>query len=381
MNGLSRAVLLAGAAIPVFAVGAANAAPRGRTAGSAVQTTKPLPKVAPAPPWPIRSAPAWSVAFSPDGARLAVGGYRRVTFYDTQSGQKQAQWPIQSDAVRSLAFSANGKFLAAGTGIPAKTGGVIIFEAGSGKPARVVAGHQDAVEAVAFAGNLILSAGADEKVRVTNVATGQTVGVLGEHVGRCLSVAVPTTTSDADGGDIFVTGGADNVVKVWDAQTRRVVVNFDQCQSPVWSLAFFPRAGRFAAASGDGKLRVFGVRADADAKQEDAQRSGYVARTWDAHQGIAYAVVASPDGKWIVSGGADKRLVVWKPEGDKVREMNEATDDIFGVAVSPDGRLVAAASFDGKTRVYTLADGKLLWELPGPPPVSSTSTANNPTSK
>lgn len=355
----------------VFAMAATHAAPRKRAVQPAVKSVRRTPAKKPvrtAPARPLRPGPNWSVAFSPDGARIAVGGYKRVTLYDAATGARIADWTGPGDAVRGLAFSRDGRYLAAGTGVPAQSGGVLVYDAATGKPARTLTNHLDTVEAVAFAGNRLLSAADDEKVCVTNITTGKRIGVLAEHVGRCLSVAVPVVTSEADGGDIFVTGGADSVIKVWDAQTRRVVVNFDQCASPVWSLAFLPRPGRFVAASGDGRLRVFGVRADPDGRAGDGQRTGFVARTIDAHAGTAYAVAASPDGKWIVSGGADKKAVIWREDGGKLREMAEAAGDIYAVAVSPDSRRVAAASLDGKTRVYNIEDGKLLLELPGGAP-------------
>jgi WD40 repeat protein len=61
--------------------------------------------------------------------------------------------------------------------------------------------------------------------------------------------------------------------------------------------------------------------------------------------------------------------------------MTEATGDVFAVAISPDSRLVAAGSMDGKTRVYTLADGRLVWELPGAatPSPAALGTVNGPT--
>ena len=377
LTSVSRLLCLStAAATALVAAGAAQAAPRKKRAPSAAPAAK-AARPAPAPK-PVHPGPAWSVAFSPDGKRIAVGGYKRVVLYAADTGEKLAQWPVVSDAVRSLTFSPDGRYLAAGTGVPAKSGGVVVYNAATGKPARIVTGHYDTVEAVAFSGTTVLSAGNDEKVRLTDLGSGKPLGVLSDHVGRCLAVAVPTKTSDADGGEIFVTGAADNTVKVWDAKTRRVVVNFDQCASPVWSLAFLPRAGQFVAAAADGKLRWFGVRADPDGKAGDGQREGYLSRTIDAHPGGVYAVAVAPDGKRLVSGGADKKLNVWNEGGGRHKQMADAAGDIYGVAVSPDSKLVAAASSDGKTRVYAMEDGKLLLQLPGgipgmeppgPPPV------------
>ncbi len=61
-------------------------------------------------------------------------------------------------------------------------------------------------------------------------------------------------------------------------------------------------------------------------------------------------------------------MIVWGEGTDKKHEMTEATGDIYGLAVSPDNRLVAAASFDGKTRVYTLAGTANWFQLPGGAP-------------
>jgi FOG: WD40 repeat len=359
-------------------------------AKTAAPTKKPAaaPVQKPAPPAPkpaaavTRPAPHWSVAFSPDGTKVAVGGYKRVTVYDATTGQRLAQYVVSEDGVRALAYSADGKFLAAGGGIPGQSGTVTVLNAETGKPVRRVGAHGDTVEAVAFQGNLLLSAADDETVRLTDVASGKEIGKLAEHVGRCLSVAVPAKTDAGNGGNIFVTGGSDNQVKVWDAGFRRVVVNFDQSQGPIWCLAAFPqRAGRFAAGGGDGRIRFFGVAAvppEKDAKprpDEPAPRRGFQEREFLAHEGGVFALAPAPDESFLASGGADGRLVLWRLNGQKLREMAEAQGDIWGVAVSPDAKKVAAASLDGKTRVYDAEKGTLLLELPVPAPTPSETAA------
>ena len=60
---------------------------------------------------------------------------------------------------------------------------------------------------MAFSGDVLLSASDDEKVVLTDTKTGTRIGVLSEHIGRCLSVAVPVRTTDGAGGAIFATGG------------------------------------------------------------------------------------------------------------------------------------------------------------------------------
>ena len=88
-------------------------------------------------PTPVTPSPVYSVAFSPDGKRLAVGGYKRVSVYDTETGKRLAQFVVNKDAVRSVAWSNDGTKLAAGGGVAATSGSVAVVNAVNGKPVRV----------------------------------------------------------------------------------------------------------------------------------------------------------------------------------------------------------------------------------------------------
>jgi WD40 repeat protein len=315
-----------------------------------------------------RLAPCWSVAFSPSAPLLAIGSYKKVVLIDLSKPEteKPKVVPVGSDAVRSLAFAGDGIRLACATGIPGKNGAVVVLEAATGKMLQTISTFDDAVESVAFAGNLLYAAADDETVQVTDAGNGQRLGKMSEHIGRCLAVAVPSGGgADETGGAVFATGGADKAVKIWDTQVRRVVVNFDQPQGPVWGLVALPQPGRFAAACDDGRVYVFGVRRDGNKAATDVTtpRTGFVAQNLAGHGGPVYAIAAAPSGRFIVSGGADKKVFVWQNGGGKVREMAEATGDIWGVAVSGDSKMVASASMDGKVRLYELETGKLVREV------------------
>jgi WD40 repeat protein len=54
-----------------------------------------------------------TLAFSPDGKRLAYGGNRSIHIVDVQTGKKLRQFTTQT-APRSLAYSPDGSQLAAG---------------------------------------------------------------------------------------------------------------------------------------------------------------------------------------------------------------------------------------------------------------------------
>jgi WD40 repeat protein len=329
-------------------------------------------------------APDWSVAFHPDGNRIAIGTYRKVVVYSLADGEKVAEWPVGTEAIRALAFHGGGKLLAVGSGAPGASGSVILLDTSTGQATQTLKIHDDTIEGLAFSGDTLLSASDDEKVVLTDTKTGMRVGVLSEHIGRCLSVAVPVRTSDGAGGAIFATGGADKMVKIWDANLRRVVVNFDQAQSPVWSLSALPQPGRFVAGCDDGTVRIFQVRADrpglrdgqddamagTDVRKPDevapvtkpgqpAPRTGTQTNVLTGHSAAVYTVAASANGSFIASGGADHKVIVWDRNGGKVRELTDAKGDIWSVAISGNSRWLAASSVDGYTRIYDLTDGTL----------------------
>lgn len=335
--------------------------------------------------------PSWSVAFSPDSTKLAVGGYRSVTIWSVGEGKQLSRWEVGADAVRTLAFSPDGALLAVGGGAPGADGALVLLDTRSGSVVRRIDAHDDTVEAVAFAGNHLISAGDDERVVITDVRTGAKVGTLTEHIGRCLSVAVPLRTSEGSGGAVFATGGADKMVKIWDADLRRVVVNFDQAAGPVWAIAPLPQPGRFAAAGGDGVVRIYQVAADRPGVVDDnntpggaqkpdseleikatvrtgepAPRTGRLTANLAGHSGPVYSVAVSRNGNYIVSGGADRKVVVWNPGGGRIREHAEATSDIWNLAISPSSRWLATASRDGRVRLYDLADGTYVRQVPPP---------------
>lgn len=84
----------------------------------------------------------------------------------------------------------------------------------------------------------------------------------------------------------------------------------------------------------------------------------------DCHSNFVHEVEFSPDGKYIVSVGADKKIVLYDgKEGQFLGLIGE--DDghqggIFGVAWSPDSTKLATASADGSVRLWDVETKKAI---------------------
>ena len=83
-------------------------------------------------------------------------------------------------------------------------------------------------------------------------------------------------------------------------------------------------------------------------------RSGRVSRRIEGHTGLVNGLAWSPDGLWLASASSDRTARIFSPASgvERARLVGHA-DDVNAVRWSPDGRLIATASFDGAVRVFT----------------------------
>lgn len=86
----------------------------------------------------------------------------------------------------------------------------------------------------------------------------------------------------------------------------------------------------------------------------------------EGHLGPIYCADFSPDGKKIISAGADGSLRLWDTRtGKELRRLDGHAGRIWAVAFAPDGRRVVSGGFDGSVRLWDLASGREIRKFPG----------------
>ena len=96
----------------------------------------------------------------------------------------------------------------------------------------------------------------------------------------------------------------------------------------------------------------YGYQAILDIRQQDRTVASIERGSTDGYDHRSYTF--TPDGERIISGGVAGVLTAYNRDGDKLGNFVGHTGDVFAVAVSADGRLLASGSADQTVRLWNV---------------------------
>ena len=248
------------------------------------------------------SAGVWSpgLAFSQDSLLLASAGRDGyVRLWDTASGEAIYSIPAHKKGANAVAFSPNGELLASA----GNDGMVRLWEAATARPRGEMIGGAYAIPALAFTSDgLDLAIANGNVIRFRQVGSGRFSQTLrGDSSFYSLAIAPD--------GKTLASGDSENTVWLWAIPDGEILfklpaprIEGSRSASLVWHIAYSPDGGLLASAGGGQLIQVW-----------DAS-SGELLTTLIEHTASVTSLAFSPDGRWLVTGGLDARVVLWRPD-------------------------------------------------------------------
>jgi len=312
------------------------------------------------------SRPAWSVAaaeqvatlgghaggvaalaFTPDRCLLAVAarnGPARLWNLAGPNPRERGNLGAGDTRFTALAFSANSRLVACGSG--SVDGLIWLYDVTEKEPqqAGLLRGARGAAGAVGFSADnkLVAGAGDDLTLRIWDVSNPKG-DPRTQLLGHTKPVRALTFSPDGQG---IATAGPDGTARVWALSRIR---SWERAKLPhageVTALAFAPDGKALATAGRDGVIRLWDPTAFKPSPRAELKGPA----------GATHLLLMTPD--TLISVGDGPRVTHWDIYGGKpVREWEVPGGPATAVAITPDGRYLAAGNAAGTVGVYRVAE-------------------------
>lgn len=153
-------------------------------------------------------------------------------------------------------------------------------------------------------------------------------------------------------GKFLATGAEDKLIRIWDLETKKIVMTLKGHEQDIYSLDYFPSGNKLVSGSGDRTVRIWDLT------------TGSCSLTLSIEDGVTTVAVSPGEGKFIAAGSLDRTVRVWDSDTgflvERLDSENELgtghRDSVYSVVFTRDGNGVVSGSLDRSVKLWNLND-------------------------
>lgn len=200
--------------------------------------------------------------------------------------------------------------------------------------------------------DFIVTGGLDDLVKVWDVREDNSLALRHQLTGHSLGVVSVAVSAD---GNTIASSSLDSGLAFWNASTGALQKQVALGALDLWTVAFSPCTKYVISGSHDGKISLYSVETGKPEQILDPQNGKFTLS-------IAY----SPDGKYIASGAIDGIINIFDVAAGKVVQTLEGhAMSVRSLCFSPDSQMLLTASDDGHMKLYDVAHSDVAGTLSG----------------
>ena len=306
--------------------------------------------------------------FSPD-SKIIIGstGYG-IDVLDVKTGKLIKK--IGANTILKALFLKGGKKIVSMD----YTNDVKIWDIDKGEIVKILKSHEDKLTDIFVSkdGKRLITSSEDNSIKLWDLESFKLINTFKSNSTAVNCIAI------SDEAKLAVTGSDDKSMRIWDLGEAELIKSFDKNTEEVKGIAISPDAKNIIMS--ERNLKYFDVESGKLVKSINGEKyyfgdpvlftpngkflltcdrnneilfmdinSGKVIRRFSGHTEAVKALSLSPDGKYFVSGGYDRKVKFWNLNisNNELTTLTDHISDVTAVVFSPDGKLVASGSDDG----------------------------------